>query len=81
MKKSGVKFCPRCGSQNNFADRFCIRCRYDFSRRRKTNLGSIILVLILLIAGWVALRTFLKLPIIPESAMEIVNKFIGNKTG
>lgn len=81
MKKSNVKFCPRCGAQNHATDAFCIRCGYNFSRRRKTNMGAIILVIILLIAGWIALRTFLKLPIIPTEAMDWVKNLMGNKTG
>lgn len=80
MKRSNLKFCPRCGAQNHATDAFCIRCGYNFSRRRKTNLGSIILVLILVIVGWIVLRTFLNKPIIPPELMTWIKSLFNTKT-
>ena len=81
MKRSGLKFCPRCGAQNHVTDTFCIRCGYNFSRRRRTNWGSIILVLILIIVGWIVLMTFLKKPIVPQELIDMIKNFTGSKTG
>jgi uncharacterized membrane protein YvbJ len=80
MKRTNLKFCPRCGAQNHATDAFCIRCGYNFSRRKKTNWGPIIIVLLLLVVGWVVLRTFMKLPIIPPEVIDWAKNLMGNKT-
>jgi predicted nucleic acid-binding Zn ribbon protein len=72
MKKD-VKFCPRCGTPNNLADAYCIKCGYSFRKRgKKVGLIQILVVILLVIAGWVGLRIFLKKPIIPTEFVELI---------
>jgi predicted nucleic acid-binding Zn ribbon protein len=71
--KNKVKFCPRCGTPNNLVDAYCIKCGYNFKKRRKKSGFMQILVVILLIAAaWVGLRLFLKKPIIPTEFIDLV---------
>jgi uncharacterized membrane protein YvbJ len=81
----GVKFCPKCGTQNSINDAYCIKCGFNFSRKaKKQNSNVILLVLILAIGAWIFLRIYLKKPIIPQEAINFVKTTIQaftNKTG
>lgn len=72
MQKN-TKFCPRCGAQLNGIDSYCIRCGYSFRKRgKKVGLMQILIVILLVVAGWVGLRMFLKKPIIPTEFIELI---------
>jgi ribosomal protein L40E len=76
------KFCPRCGTQNNIRDAYCIKCGYSFRRKReKTSLKTILIVLLVIIGGWIALRIYLKQPIIPQEFIDLIKNMSSNKTG
>ena len=79
------KFCPACGTQNNIKDAFCIKCGYGFfKKKKKGNIKSLILVLIVIAIIWVALRLYLKRSIIPEGFSDLLGKSLNlskNVTG
>jgi ribosomal protein L40E len=81
MKKIGSKFCPRCGTQNSLTDSYCIKCGYSFRRAKKSNLKTIIFIIILLVIGWIAFRTLTNQPIIPAGLSNIFQNSSYNSTG
>ncbi|VVB83433.1 Uncharacterised protein [uncultured archaeon] len=82
MKRGRGKFCPRCGTQNNVGDAYCIKCGYGFKgRKKKSSLKSILILIIILAAGWIILRTFLKKPIIPTELIDIIKNMSASKAG
>ena len=69
------KFCPTCGTQNNIQDAFCIKCGYSFfKKKKKIDLKSLVIVLIVLAALWIALRLSLNRPIIPTGLFDLFGK-------
>lgn len=81
MKKGNGKFCPRCGTQNNFNDAFCIRCGHNIGRQQKgKKKNSLLIIILVIIACWIGLRVFLKKPIIPQELIDIIKNFTANKT-
>lgn len=67
------KFCPKCGTPNKLNDAYCIKCGYSFNPtvRKKKSFNKIILLIVLIIAGWVIYRVVSKQPIIPEGITNI----------
>jgi hypothetical protein len=79
MQKN-VKFCPRCGTPNSLVDSYCIKCGYSFRKRgKKIGFMQIFIVILLVIAGWVGLRMFLKKPIIPTEFIELIKNMTAPK--
>jgi predicted nucleic acid-binding Zn ribbon protein len=81
VKRGNVKFCPRCGTPNNIGDAYCIKCGYSFKRRKTSGSKTFLIVIILLIIAWIALRIFLKKPIIPTELIDLVKNMTSTKTG
>ncbi|MCK9569194.1 hypothetical protein M0R72_09665 [Candidatus Pacearchaeota archaeon] len=75
-----TKFCPRCRTINKLSDAYCLKCGYAFRRARKNSLITIIFVIILLIIGWIAFRTFTNQPIIPAGLSNIFQNSTLNLT-
>jgi len=81
MAKRGTKkFCPKCGTQNNFEDTYCIRCGYNFARRKKSSFRTLLIIIIIAITAWVLLRLYLNKPIIPTEFIDIIKNITSNKT-
>ena len=70
---NGKKYCPRCGTQNNISDAYCIKCGFAFvSRRKRSGFGVFLTILILAIVAWFFYRTLMKQPLIPEEMSSIL---------
>jgi len=79
-KRGNKKFCPKCGTPNDFEDAYCIRCGFSF-RKKKKKTNPIIIVLIILITAWIILRIYLGKSLIPTEAIDFVKNIVTNKTG
>ena len=77
-----TKFCPRCGKPAKATDSYCIKCGYNFIKKRKKS-SPILIGILIVLALWIVIRIFLKKSIIPEEVIEFVKGFIPglNKTG
>jgi predicted nucleic acid-binding Zn ribbon protein len=77
--KKGVKYCPQCGAELKDEDKFCTKCSYSFEKRKKKiNLKSLIVAVIIIILFWIFLRVITKQPIIPQ---QITNIFTNRTVG
>ena len=75
--KNKVKFCPRCGTPNNLVDAYCIKCGYNFKKRRKkSSFAQLLVIILIMLAAWAGLRIYLGKPIIPTEFIELVKKMI-----
>jgi ribosomal protein L40E len=81
VKRGNKKFCPKCGAQNSPGDAYCIRCGHSFRRGKKSNFRTILIVIIVLIAAWILLRTYLNKSIIPTELVEFIKNMTSSKTG
>ncbi len=77
--KKGVKYCPKCGAELKEEDKFCIKCRYSFEKRKKKlNLINLIIAIIVILIIWILIRIITKQPIIPQPIVNIfTNKTVG----
>ena len=70
-KKGG--FCPQCGNQVDFKhDHYCMKCGYALPVRkkgRKLGLIKIILIILIILAGIVAIRAYQGKPLIPDFSL------------
>jgi predicted nucleic acid-binding Zn ribbon protein len=74
-----TKFCPRCGTANPLSNVYCIKCGYAFRRARK-KINPIILLIIILVAGWIVFRLFTNQPIIPTQIVNLLQNSTSNLT-
>jgi hypothetical protein len=66
------KFCPVCGIKLKLNDTFCLQCGYSFAARAEKDKKGVkwrnmVIVLILLLAGYIGLRYANGQPLIPTS--------------
>jgi predicted nucleic acid-binding Zn ribbon protein len=69
-----IKYCPQCGTPNEVQNRYCIRCGYEFYKKKnKLGLKQILIIIITLTILWCAVRIILNKPIIPDLLKELLN--------
>jgi len=79
-KRGNKKFCPRCGTENDFSDAYCIRCGYNFAKKKKSNPKTLLIVIVILILAWIGIRLYLNKSIIPTEFIDIIKNITSNKT-
>ncbi len=76
-KKAESKFCPVCGTKLKSDDDYCVTCGYSFVARQKKSKPlrwkNIIIVLLIILALYLAGRYFNGLPMIPVSIADAFN--------
>lgn len=78
-QKKGVKYCPQCGAELKEEDKYCTKCGYSFEKRNpKVKVKNLIILIIIIIIAWVAIRLLTKNPILPKPLLDL---FAKNVTG
>jgi molybdenum cofactor biosynthesis enzyme MoaA len=72
MIKKKRKFCPKCGAKLKLKDTYCTSCGYSFKKRKTIRVNKILLIIIIFLILWTALRITIGKPIIPQPLIDIV---------
>lgn len=76
------KFCPVCGSKLEVHDTYCTRCGYSFAERgkkksKKVKWRNVILIIIAVVAAYIAINYFTTGSIIPDFLSGLSNSTAG----
>ncbi len=78
-RKKRKKFCPKCGAELKQTDKYCTICGYSFKKRKKKiDIKRVIIVIIILLILWTAIRLLTGKNPIPQPLIDIfINKTLG----
>jgi len=66
------RYCPKCGASLKKSDKYCTKCGYSFKKRKKIKIKNIVLVIIIILIIWTAIRLISGKPIIPQPLLDLL---------